>query len=116
MTHTVMKFSHPRRGLTGEFCTFRLGKAAAEKYPPGSTVELVDSRSAKRLGLATVTAVHVGALNEMAALHSHQAHNWKEHPKAEQPALLIASMIKRSFPGRCVETSVVSVIYLKETL
>jgi len=114
MTHNIMKFSYPRRGLTGEFCTFRLGKAVADKHPPGSTVELVDSRSAKCLGFATVTAVYVGTLSDMASLHAHQAHNWKEHPEAERPALLIASMIRRSFPGRCTDTSICSVIFMKE--
>ena len=114
MTHTIMRFSHPRRGLTGEFCTFRLGRAAAEKYPVGSTVALLDSRSNKPLLLATVTAVHVGILSDMADLHAHQAHNWKEYPETERPALLIASMIRRSFPGRCDHTSICSVIFMKE--
>jgi hypothetical protein len=117
MTLNTMRFSYPRRGLTGEFCTFRLGRVAAEKYPPGSTVELVDSRSAKRLLLATVTEVHVGTLTDVAARHAHQAHNWKEHPEAERAALLIASMMKRYKhfgPARCSENSICSVIYLRE--
>lgn len=116
MTIPIIKFGYPRRGLTGEFATFRLGARAAEKYAPGTRVELVDSRSKKTLKTATVTAVHVGALTDMASLHSHLAHNWKESPDAERPGLLIASMKKRYPPGRCTDDSVCSVIYLKETL
>lgn len=110
-------FSYPRRGLFGEFATFRLGARAAEKYAPGTEVELIDSRSKKTLKLATVTAVYVGALTEMAARHAHQAHNWKDAPDGERAGLLIASMLKRYKrfgPERCNETSICSVIHLKE--
>lgn len=115
MTLPKIAFGYPRRGLSGEFATFRLGRLAAEKYPPGARVELVDSRSKKTLKRATVTAVFTGVLTEMAARHAHQAHNWKEHPDAERPGLLIASMKKRYPPNRVLDTSICSVIYLKET-
>ena len=114
MTQPTIAFSYPRRGLTGEFNTFRLGARAAEKYPPGTVVELVDSRTKRPLKRATVTCVFVGVLTEMASLHAHQAHNWKEHPAEDQANLLIFSMMKRYPPNRVHHTSVVSVIYLKE--
>lgn len=117
MTTLQISFSHPRRGLTGEFATFRLGRAAAEKYLPGSLVELVDSRSKKLLVRASVVSVHVGTLTEVAALYGHQAHNWKEHPASERAALLVASILKRFKhygPTRCSETAICSVILLKE--
>lgn len=117
MTNQIC-FSYPRRGLFGEFATFRLGPRAAEKYPPGTEVELVDSRSKKLIKRATVTGVHVGELGVMAAQHAHQAHNWKEHPEPQRAELLIASMLKRYKhfgPTRCNQNSIVSVIQLKET-
>lgn len=109
-----IKFSYPRRGLTGDFNTFRLGRKLGQTLVPGEVVELVDSRTAKLLKRAIVTAVHTGQLDQMAQLHAGQAHNWKEHPEAERPALLVASMKRRYPPGRCVDTSIVSVIYMKE--
>lgn len=113
MTHDTLAFSYPRRGLVGEFNTFRLGRAWAD-CPIGQVVELVDSRSKKLLKLATVVSVHVGTLTEMAALHAHQAHNWKDHPADERSALLIASMKRRYPPNRVRDDSTVAVIYLKE--
>jgi len=110
-----LKFGYPRRGLSGQFNTFRLGARAAEKYAPGAQVELVDSRSEKLLVRATVTTIHVGTLTEMAQLHAHLAHNWRDHPTLEQPALLIASMKKRYPPNRVLDTSIVTVIYLNES-
>jgi hypothetical protein len=110
----ILKFSYPRRGLQGHFATFRLGARAAEKYAPGTEVELVDSRSEKLLVRATVVEVHVGALTEMAHLHSHMAHNWRDHPVLERPGLLIASMKRRYPPNRVFDHSLVSVLYLTE--
>jgi hypothetical protein len=117
MTLQTLVFGYPRRGLSGEFATFRLGSRAAEKYAPGTDVELIDSKSKRVLLCATVTEVHVGTLTEMASLHAHQAHNWKEHPTAERPGLLVDSMKKRYRhfgPDRCSDTSVCSVIFLRE--
>lgn len=111
---TQLKFGYPRRGLEGQFATFRLGARAAEKYSKGTQVELVDSRSAKLLKRATVTEVHVGVLSEMAQQHAHMAHNWKDHPADERAALLTASMKRRYPPNRCTDHSMVSVIYMKE--
>lgn len=108
-------FSYPRRGLEGQFNTFRLGASWATKVAPGDLVELVDSRSKKLLKLATVVSVTTGQLDQMAKLHAHSAHNWKNHPEAERPGLLVASLTKRYPPGRVSESSVVSVIYLQET-
>jgi hypothetical protein len=113
-TFIPLKFSYPRRGLVGEFNTFRLGRVASVKYPPGAAIALVDSRSGKVLKHATVTEVYVGALSAMAAQHAHQAHNWKEHPPEQQAELLIASMLKRYPPGRADHNSICSVIYLRE--
>lgn len=107
-------FSYPRRGLDGQFNTFRLGANWATRVAPGDVVELVDSRSKKLLKRATVVSVHSGLITEMAQLHSHAAHNWKNHPEAERPALLIASMKKRYPPNRVRDDSMVSVLYLKE--
>lgn len=107
----TIKFSYPRRGLTGSFNTFRLGTSCAN-LNPGDPVELVDSRSQKLLTRATVTGVCVGPLDVMAAQHAHQAHNWKERPADQRAELLIASMKKRYPPNRVKETSVVTVLYL----
>lgn len=107
-------FSYPRRGLDGQFATFRLGAKWATKVTPGDVVELVDSRSHKLLKLATVVSVTTGQLDQMAKLHAHCAHNWKAHPEDERPGLLIASMKRRYPPGRVLETSMVSVIFMKE--
>lgn len=109
----IISFGYPRRGLTGDFNTFRLGRKLSQTLVPGEVVELVDSRTAKLLKRATVAAVHTGQLDQMAQLHAALAHNWKEHPEAERPGLLMASMMKRYPPGRCREDSTVSVIYMK---
>lgn len=111
---TTIAFGYPRRGLAGDFNTIRLGLSWVAKCEPGAQVELICSRSKKLLKRATVVSVHTGTLLEMASLHAHQAHNWKEHPEADRSALLVTSMMKRYPPGRCTETSMVSVIYLKE--
>ena len=110
----TLAFSYPRRGLTGEFATFRLGWAAAEKYLPGSVVDLIDSRSKRVLKSATVVSVHTGVLTEMAQLHSHMAHNWKDSPADQRADLLVASMTRRYPPGRCNQNSICTVIYLRE--
>lgn len=109
-----LKFGYPRRGLTGQFNTFRLGKSWAGKVEPGSQVDLVDSRSSKQLARATVTRIEQGTLTEMAQLHAGFAHNWKEHPADERAGLLVASMKKRYPPGRVLDTSIVTVIYMQE--
>jgi hypothetical protein len=105
-------FGYPRRGLDGLFNTFRLGKGLAS-LTPGEEVELVDSRSLKVLKRATVVSVHTGPLSQMAPLHARDAHNWKEHPFQERPALLVASLSKRYPPGRVQEHSPVTVIYMR---
>lgn len=107
-----IKFSYPRRGLTGSFNTFRLGTGLSTLVI-GQPVELVDARSGKLLKVATVTGVRVGRLQQMAQLHAHNAHNWKEHPADQRPDLLIASMKKRYPPNRVLDTSVVTVIDLE---
>ena len=109
-----LKFGYPRRGLSGEFSTFRLGAGWVEKCPVGSQVELVDSRTSRVIVRATVVSVTTGQLDQMAKLHAHSAHNWKNHPEAERPGLLVASLTKRYPPVRVNESSVVSVIYLQE--
>lgn len=109
-----IKFSYPRRGLTGQFNTFRLGLKLSEQLHPGDLVELVDSRTDKLLKRAIVKVVHTGTLTDMAQLHAAMAHNWKEHPKEQQADLLVASMKKRYQPGRVRDDSKVSVVYLEE--
>jgi len=110
-----LAFSYPRRGLSGEFNTFRLGVKWASECPPGSTVELVDARTKRVLGRATVRFVIVGKLNDLAPRCADLAHNWKDHPVAsERPGLLVASMKRRYPPNRVRDDSVVSVIYLTE--
>lgn len=110
-----LAFGYPRKGLSGEFNTFRLGTTWATKCPPGSTVELVCARSKKLLGTATVRFIVVGKLDEMAPRFADLAHNWKGHPvPSERPALLVASMKKRYPPNRVRDDSLVSVIFLTE--
>lgn len=113
MNPTPIPFGYPRRGLTGRFATFRLGRAWAERVAPGDTVELVDARTQRPLKRATVLSVHQGTLDAMASLHAAHAHNWRDHPETERPALLQASLAKRYPPGRVKATSVVTVIYLE---
>lgn len=112
--NTKLAFGYPRRGLDGQFSTFRLGANWATRVAPGDVVELVCSRSHKLLKLATVVSVTTGQLDQMAKLHAHSAHNWKNHPEADRSGLLTASMTKRYPPGRVKDSSVVSVLYLKE--
>jgi len=107
-------FGYPRRGLEGHFNTFRLGASWLQKCPPGTEVELIDARSKKVLKRATVLRVFVGSLADLAGTHAAWAHNWKDHPKEQRADLLIASMKKRYPPKRVTETSICSVIYLKE--
>ena len=114
MTHAVIRFSYPRRGLTGLFTTFRLGAKLSQTLAPGDQVDLVDARTEKLLGRAAVLAVYAGELQAMALSHAHLAHNWKEHPQAERSALLVASMKRRYPPGRVLDHSLVTVIYLQE--
>jgi hypothetical protein len=109
-----IKFSYPRRGLTGEFNTFRLGAKLSQELAPGEVVELIDARTSKLLKRATVTGVHTGQLVPMAQQHAHLAHNWKEHPEAERSSLLVASLKKRYPPGRARDDSVVTVVYMRE--
>lgn len=108
-----LKFSYPRRGLSGRFNTFRLGTAAA-RLPVGELVELVDSRTGRVLKRATVQSVSVGQLRDMALLHAHNAHNWKDHPEEQRSDLLMASLKRRYPPNRVVDTSIVTVIELLE--
>lgn len=109
-----IKFSYPRRGLEGLFNTIRLGSKWLQQCPPGTEVELVDARTGKLLKRARVLGVITGALNALAPAHARWAHNWKDSPEAERSDLLIASMKRRYPPGRVTDTSVCSVIYLKE--
>lgn len=110
-----LAFGYPRRGLSGEFNTFRLGARAAT-LQPGTRVDLVDARSKRLIKRATVLETHVGTLTDMARAHAHQAHNWKDHPAEQRAELLIASMKRRYPPGRCRDDSLVSVVYLKESM
>ena len=114
MNSLTLVFGYPRRGLSGEFATFRLGVKASQTFFVGSCVDLLAAKTKKLIIKAQVTAVYFGPLQEMADLHSAAAHNWKDHPANQRSALLIASMKKRYFPGQIRETSICSVIYLKE--
>lgn len=108
-------FSYPRRGLSGRFNTIRLGRAWSEKCKKGDTVELVDARTKRLLTRATVLAITTGQLQELAPVHAHYAHNWKDHPVAEErSALLIASMKRRYPPNRVRDDSICTVIYLEK--
>lgn len=111
---TQISFSYPRRGLSGNFNTFRLGLSWVEKCPRGAVVELVDARSKRLLLQATVLRVFTGPLIELAPVHARWAHNWKDHPEDQRAELLIASMMKRYPPGRVQHSSICSVIYLRE--
>jgi NADPH-dependent ferric siderophore reductase len=107
-------FGYPRRGLEGTFNTFRLGSSWEQKCQPNDVVDLVDARSKKVLKRATVLRVFVGTLTELAAVHARWAHNWKDYPPERQAALLVESMKKRYPPNRVTDSSIVSVIYLRE--
>lgn len=107
-----IKFGHPRRGLEGQFNTFRLGQGPKD-LSPGCEVELVDARSGKLLKRAAVLDIQRGPLDVMAPLHAHAAHNWKTYPEDQRSELLKASLAKRYPPGRVREDSPVTVIYLE---
>ena len=112
----TIPFSYPRRGLDGTFATFRLGSSWVSKLTPGETVELIDSRSKRTLGSATVIAVKTGDLSAMANRFGRWAHNWKTHPASERPTLLLASIrqrFKHYGPERTSDTALCSVIILK---
>jgi len=116
MTKTIA-FSHPRRGLEGTFATFRLGGKWAEKLNKGDIVSLVDARTKRPLKTATVVSVTTGELATMARSFGRWAHNWQEHPVADRPDLLLASIRKRFKhwgPNRTADSAPCSVIFLKE--
>lgn len=113
---SIIKFSYPRRGLEGQFNTFRLGAALSKTLKPGAEVDLVDARTAKLLKRATVTAVYVGQLESMAQQHAHLSHNWKNHPEDSRATTLMESFVRRYPPGRARYDSIVTVVYLKELL
>ena len=114
MATKQIKFGYPRRNLKGEFVTFRLGHKAGRDYQSGDSVELVDSRSGKVLVIAEVVDVDGGTLQDMAGKHGHLAHNWLEHPEEQRASLLMESMKRRYFPGRCEDSSHTTVIRLRE--
>jgi hypothetical protein len=116
-TPLQLAFGYPRRGLEGYFNTFRLGAAPAGKYPPGAVVELVDARSKKVLGRATVLHAHTGRLRELAYWHASSAHNWKGQLfdlESDRIEALVASMKKRYPPNRVRDDSVCTVIYMQK--
>lgn len=82
--------------------------------PPGTLVELVDSRSGKRLLMAEVDTIIVGRLKLCAENYSYCAHNWRDYPGDDRSDQLIASLKKRYPPNRVRDDSVVSVIYMTE--
>ena len=109
-----IKFSYPRRGLSGVVNTIRPGAKWADRCPVGTEVELVDSRTGKLLKRAEVMGVFTGTLETLAHVHAKWAHNWKEHPEDERPGLLVASLKKRYPPGRILDTTFCAAIYLRE--
>ncbi|WP_156507113.1 hypothetical protein [Comamonas thiooxydans] len=109
-----MKFGYPRRNLKGEFVTFRLGQKAGRDYLVGDFVDLIDSRTGKVLLHAKVVATDCGELQDMASKWAHMAHNWLDHPAMQRAQLLVTSMKKRYFPGRCQDNSHTTVIHLIE--
>jgi hypothetical protein len=67
-------------GLTGEFSTFRIGKAWSERLLPGDKVLLFESRSKNEIGLASVVKIEYGQWDDMIerfgwSNHSVQAKN-----------------------------------------
>lgn len=109
-----MKFGYPRRNLKGEFVTFRLGHKAAKDYLIGELVDLIDSATGRVLLRAQVIGKDGGTLQQMATKWAHMAHNWLDHPQEQRASLLVASMKKRYFPGRCTDESHTTVIRIRE--
>lgn len=110
----VIDFSPPMLNLEGEFNTFRLGGAWAKRIKPGDRVGLLDKKRMCLVGYATVTGVHRGKLNELSPMHGRHNHNQKHLPGEGAGERVVAAMIKRYGPHKCRDTSLVTVIELKE--
>jgi hypothetical protein len=108
----IIEFSPPMSGLDGEFNTFRLGIAWSKRLMPGDLVCLMNKKEFLLMGHAEVTAVHVGKLSDMSALHARRNHNQLGLPPDGAGERLIANMIKRYGPHKCLYDSKVTVIYM----
>lgn len=109
----VIEFAPPMSGLEGEFNTFRLGGAWAKRTIPGERLLLIDKKQSAVLGWGLVSAVHVGTLTEMSALHGSRNHNQKGLDPEGAGERVIAAMKKRYGPHKVNDNSKVTVIELK---
>lgn len=109
----IIEFASPMFGIEGEFNTFRLSGAWAKRVEPGSKVILMNKKEYSLMGWAEVTAVHVGRLDALSALHGFRNHNQKHLPPEGAKDRLIAAMVKRYGPNKCGHHSRVTVIDLK---
>lgn len=112
----VIEFSPPMSGLDGEFNTFRLGIAWSKRLAPGEIVLLIDKKQFLVIGHAEVTAIQVGELSDMSALHARRNHNQIGLDPDGAGERLIANMMRRYGPHKLSHTSRVTVIYLKRRL
>lgn len=110
----VIDFSPPMQGIAGEFNTFRLGGAWSRRLQPGERVALLDKKEMRLIGFATVAGVHTGKLDAMSAQHGFRNHNQKHLPTEGAGERVVQAMIKRYGPQKCRDTSLVTVIELKE--
>lgn len=113
VTMFVIEFSPPMMGIEGHFNTVRLGTKWSKCLNVGDRVLLVDKRKSEVMKSATVEAVAVGKLGEMAQLHAAQNHNQRGLDATGAPRRLIDNMIKRYGPNMCDENKRVTVIYLR---
>ncbi len=109
----IIEFMPPMNGMDGEFNTFRLGVAWSKRVESGNAVLLMDKKQYELMGCAEVTAVHVGKLSDMSALHARHNHNQLGLDQDGAGERLIANMIRRYGPHKCSTGTNVTVIYMK---
>lgn len=109
----VIDFAPPMENLHGEFNTIRLGGFFGKNLTVGAGVLLVDTKTHTLIGTATVTALHLGKLRDLAPEHAQHNHNRKGEPADLAAQNLMAAMTKRYGPHKCKDSSLVSVVYLR---
>jgi hypothetical protein len=65
----VIDFVPPLEGMGGEFNTIRLGQAWAKRIKEGDKVFLMDNKERRIFGVAVVTGLHLGTLEEICKQH-----------------------------------------------
>lgn len=110
----VIDFAPPMSGIEGEFNTFRLGPAWSKRLTSGEEVLLLDKKQCAVMGKAVITAIYVGTLRDMSALHARRNHNQQGLDPEGACERLMTNMIKRYGPHKLRETTRVTVIEMRK--